>query len=79
MSKPQENELDFEGAFRQLEETVQALDKGGLTLAEATKLYEQGMELVRTCSDQLDSAQLRITELQTAFTARVATEEEPQT
>lgn len=78
MSKPQENELDFESAFRQLEETVQALDKGGLTLAEATKLYEQGMELVRTCSAQLDSAQLRITELQTEFVARVEADEEPQ-
>ena len=61
---------DFESAFRQLEETVQALEKGGLTLAEATSLYEQGMGLVKTCSERLDTAELRIKELQTAFVTR---------
>ena len=61
--------LDFESAFRQLEETVQALEKGGLTLAEATSLYEQGMGLVKACSERLDTAELRIKELQTAFAA----------
>lgn len=61
---------DFESAFRQLEETVQALEKGGLTLAEATSLYEQGMGLVKACSERLDTAELRIKELQTAFVAR---------
>ena len=61
---------DFEAAFRQLEETVQALEKGGLTLAEATSLYEQGMGLVKACSERLDTAELRIKELQTSFAAR---------
>ena len=62
--------VDFEAAFRRLEETVQALEKGGLTLAEATSLYEQGMGLVKTCSERLDTAELRIKELQTAFVTR---------
>ncbi len=62
--------VDFEAAFRRLEETVQALEKGGLTLAEATSLYEQGMGLVKTCSERLDTAELRIKELQTSFVAR---------
>ena len=63
---------DFESAFRQLEETVQALEKGGLTLAEATSLYEQGMGLVKACSERLDTAELRIKELQTAFATGTA-------
>ena len=62
--------VDFEAAFRRLEETVQALEKGGLTLAEATALYEQGMGLVKACSERLDTAELRIKELQTSFAAR---------
>ena len=62
--------VDFEAAFRRLEETVQALEKGGLTLAEATSLYEQGMGLVKACSERLDTAELRIKELQTSFVAR---------
>ena len=49
---------------------MQALEKGGLTLAEATSLYEQGMGLVKTCSERLDTAELRIKELQTAFVTR---------
>ena len=77
MSKAGQGELDFEVAFRQLEETVQALEKGGLTLAEATKLYEQGMGLVKACSERLDTAELRISELQTAFIARVEAGEGP--
>ena len=67
--------VDFEAAFRRLEETVQALEKGGLTLAEATSLYEQGMGLVKTCSERLDTAELRIKELQTSFVARTEPEE----
>ena len=72
---------DFESAFRRLEETVQALEKGGLTLAEATSLYEQGMGLVKACSERLDTAELRIKELQTAFVTQTqpgeAGEEDP--
>ena len=67
--------VDFEAAFRRLEETVQALEKGGLTLAEATSLYEQGMGLVKACSERLDTAELRIKELQTTFAARPEPEE----
>lgn len=70
MSDAAADAVDFEAAFRRLEETVQALEKGGLTLAEATSLYEQGMGLVKTCSERLDTAELRIKELQTSFVAR---------
>ena len=67
--------VDFEAAFRRLEKTVQALEKGGLTLAEATSLYEQGMGLVKACSERLDTAELRIKDLQTTFAARTEPEE----
>ena len=75
MSDAAADAVDFEAAFRRLEETVQALEKGGLTLAEATSLYEQGMGLVKTCSERLDTAELRIKELQTAFVTRTESEE----
>ena len=42
--------VDFEEAFRQLEEAVQTLEEGGLTLAEATNLYEEGIRLAQLCS-----------------------------
>ena len=60
-------DLSFEGAYKQLEETVQALEEGGLTLAEATRLFEEGMGLARICNELLSTAELKITRLQTAF------------
>ena len=59
--------LTFEDAFNRLEETVQALEAGGLTLAEATRLYEEGMRLARVCNELLSATELRITRLQSSF------------
>ena len=53
----------FEAAFLRLEEVVAALEKGGLTLEQSLALFEEGMKLARRCSQQLDSAELRMNEL----------------
>ena len=37
-----EEQLTFEAAYQRLEQTVQALESGGLTLDEATGLYAEG-------------------------------------
>ena len=57
------SQLGFEDAFRQLTEIAGHLEAGGLTLAEATSKYEQGMMLVQHCNHLLDSAELEITTL----------------
>ena len=57
------NQLGFEDAFRQLAEIAETLEAGGLTLAEATSRYEQGMKLVQHCNRLLDTAELEITTL----------------
>lgn len=59
--------LSFEEAFRLLEEKVQALEAGGLTLEKATQLFEEGMRLARLCNELLSSAELKVTRLRTAF------------
>lgn len=61
------SKLTFEEALTRLDETVQALEKGGLSLADSTKLYEDGMQLAKVCNETLASAELRITRIQTAF------------
>ena len=61
--------LTFEDAFRRLGEMAESLEKGGLTLAEATARYEEGMSLVRLCNKLLDQAELKITTLTDAYTA----------
>ena len=59
-------ELTFEQALERLDNTVQALESGGLSLEDATRLYEEGMKLARMCSETLASAELRITRIRTA-------------
>jgi exodeoxyribonuclease VII small subunit len=66
-SEPEFDELTFEEALAHLDETVQALEAGGLTLNEATARFEQGMKLARLCSEMLAAAELRISRIQTAY------------
>ena len=59
-------DLTFEQALERLDGAVQALESGGLSLEEATRLYEEGIGLARMCSEALASAELRITRIRTA-------------
>lgn len=58
--------LTFEQALERLDSTVEALESGGLSLEESTRLYEEGIGLARLCSEALASAELRITRIRTA-------------
>ena len=66
-TKTEHSKLSFEKVFGLLDETVQAMEKGGLTLADATRLFEEGTKLARTCSEMLAEAELRISRIQTAY------------
>jgi exodeoxyribonuclease VII small subunit len=57
-------DMTFETAFVELEEIVQRLEEGDLTLEEAISLYERGQGLARLCQDRLDRAELRVTQLE---------------
>lgn len=65
--EPKLEDLSFEEAFTRLEQTVQALETGGLALEEATRLFEEGMRLARLCNEVLSATELKVTRLQTAF------------
>lgn len=58
-----EEQLTFEEAFQQLEETVQRLEAGGLSLAEALELFEKGTRLATLCERQLGEAELRVRQI----------------
>ena len=70
--------LSFEEAMGRLDETVQALEAGGLSLAEATRLFEEGMKLARVCSEMLASAELRISRIRTAYGEQMRMREEEE-
>ena len=61
------NALSFEEAFQRLGRTVEALETGNLTLAEAMARYEEGMTLVRRCDQLLAEAQLKVTVLKDGY------------
>lgn len=65
---PDPDSLTFEEAFRILTEMAESLEQGGLTLAEATAKYAEGMGLVKLCNRLLDEAELKITTLKDAYT-----------
>ena len=56
----------FEDAFHRLTEMAEQLEAGGLSLAEATARFEEGMDLVQRCNELLNNAELKITELKEA-------------
>lgn len=60
-------EPTFEECFLRLEHIVQKLQQGGLTLVESLSLFEEGMGLARQCSERLTAAELKVTELRSAF------------
>ena len=55
--------LSFEEAFKELEDTVQRLEGGGLTLDESITLFEWGMKLAKQCGQKLDDAELKVSQL----------------
>ena len=61
----------FESAFGDLEEVVRKLEVGGLSLDEATKLFESGMKLATKCNEILSAAELKITRLQANFAEKM--------
>lgn len=44
-------ELNFEEALKQLEEVVNALEKEDISLDDAVKNYQKGLELSKRCYD----------------------------
>ncbi len=62
-SEPTPTPTDFEGALAELEARVRKLEGGDLPLDDALTLYEQGVELARTCHEQLEEAEKRVAAL----------------
>ncbi|HYP41245.1 MAG TPA: exodeoxyribonuclease VII small subunit [Chloroflexia bacterium] len=50
----------FEQSFMRLQEVVQKLSDGQLTLQEALASFEEGMALADRCAQMLDEAELRV-------------------
>ena len=53
-------EIKFEEALKKLEKIVEELEGGDVTLDEALKKYQEGIELSRICNQRLENAKKKI-------------------
>ena len=51
----------FEDAMQSLEDIVQELESGDLSLEKAMQRFEEGIKLSKFCSDKLDETEKKIT------------------
>ena len=56
----------FEESMNRLEQIVRAMERGDVPLEESLKLFQEGTQLVQTCTKLLDEAQLQIKKVMTA-------------
>lgn len=52
--------LDFEASLEQLEELIEQLESGELSLEESLKTFEQGIKLTRQCQQALKAAEQKV-------------------
>jgi exodeoxyribonuclease VII small subunit len=53
----------FEAAMKRLEDIVEKMEEGELTLDESLKLFEEGIKLSRDLNNRLEQAERRVEEL----------------
>ena len=63
-------EPTFEELHRELEDIVARLERGDVPVDEAIGLFRRGEELYKACVARLESAELRIEELEAPESAR---------
>ena len=61
-----EESPSLEEALKELEAIVEKLDNEEITLEESVKYYEKGLKLSQICSETLESAVLKIEEIEKA-------------
>jgi len=56
----------FENNMARLEQIVRAMERGDVPLEESLKLFQEGTDLVRSCNQLLENAQLQVKKIMTA-------------
>ena len=59
-AKPASPVADFERSLDELEQLVQKMEKGDLSLDDSLAAYERGVALYRLCQGALEQAELRV-------------------
>jgi len=62
-NKTSDQPLTFESAMTELEQLVEKMEDGELTLDESLKAFERGVVLTRLCQSELKNAELKVQQL----------------
>lgn len=54
---------NFEDSLNELEQIVEALETGGLSLDESLKAFEKGVRITKDCQQALDKAEQKVSVL----------------
>ena len=67
MSNNDLEKLTFEKAMKELEELVDSLDKGDVSLDEAIIAYDRGSQLKDYCQKKLHDAKMKVETIQSSY------------
>jgi len=61
MSEKSQEKIKFEDALKRLQEIVEILEAGNIEIEKALEYYEEGINLVKICSERLKKIENKIT------------------
>jgi len=53
-------EKNLEVSFKELDTIIQKLESRDITLDESFKIYNTGMQLLKTCNDKIDNVEKKL-------------------
>jgi len=63
MTKKKDTKGSFEASLKRLEQIVEELESGEVTLDKALEMYEEGVELSKFCIEKLNQAEVKLKKL----------------
>ena len=54
------DKMTLEETFAGLEEVIQKMEAGEITLEESFQLYHKGMDLLKSCNDKIDKIEKKM-------------------
>ena len=59
----EDKKIDFESSLKKLESIVEKLEDENINLEDSVKSFEEGINLVKECQKELQTAELKIKKL----------------
>lgn len=59
----EQEEKSLEAAFEELDALAERLEEKGISLDESFRLYKKGMDLLKFCSEQIDTVEKKMIQI----------------